>query len=267
MLIRLKTTPLNLIPFLLLLLWTTHTKIAPVLCQFGTHFQPGRSVIVTLFEWKWVDVAKECTDYLGPNDFGGVQVSPVTENVLVKGRPWWERYQPISYEMDTRSGTEQEFREMVYECNEAGVRVYVDVVLNHMAAGVGDVVGSGGRVANPQLLEYPVYNEEDFNGECHIDNNRSDFNSLRNCRLTSFPDLNQGSEFVQIQMVEFLNKLIDYGVAGFHIDAAKYVWPMDLKRILDQLKNLNTQQGFVPYSRPTIMLDVFDLRNSDQVNK
>lgn len=229
--------------------------------------QPGRSVIVHLFEWKWKDVAKECTHYLGPNGFGAVQLSPVTENVVARGRPWWERYQPISYELETRSGTEQEFREMVHQCNEAGVRIYVDVVLNHMATGVGDVVGTAGQKANPRELEYPVYNEEDFNAECHIDNNHSEAVALRNCRLTSFPDLDQGSEFVQIQMTEFLNKLIDYGVAGFHIDSAKYMWPADLQGISNQLKNLNTQHKFLPYSRPLIVLDVFDVWNSNQVAK
>lgn len=212
-------------------------------------------------------MARECSDYLGPNGFGGVQVSPVTENVMAKGRPWWERYQPISYEIESRSGSEQEFRDMVYQCNKEGVRVYVDVILNHMSAGVGEVVGTGGRVANPLQLEYPVFNVEDFNPECQIDNNRSNANELRNCRLTSFPDLNQGSEFVQIQILEFMNKLIDYGVAGFHIDSAKYMWPADLKVIFDKLKNLNVEQGFLPYSRPLIMLDVFDLWNTDQVSK
>lgn len=42
--------------------------------QFNTNQLPGRSVIVHLFEWKWVDVANECESFLGPNGFGGVQV-------------------------------------------------------------------------------------------------------------------------------------------------------------------------------------------------
>lgn len=238
-----------------------------VTCQFGTHMHPGRSVIVHLFEWKFVDISKECSNYLGPNGFGAVQVSPVTECVMVKTRPWWERYQPISYEIESRSGSEAEFREMVYNCNEAGVRIFVDVVLNHMAAGDGQVRGTAGGIANPSLLEYPVYNEEDFNAECHIDNQYADANELRNCRLTSFPDLNLGSEFVQTQIVEFLNKLIDFGVAGFHVDSGKYIRPEDLKVIFNQLKNLNTEHGFLPYSRPFVMVDVFDLWHGEQVTK
>lgn len=43
--------------------------------QFNTNQLPGRSVIVHLFEWKWSDVANECEVFLGPNGFGGVQVS------------------------------------------------------------------------------------------------------------------------------------------------------------------------------------------------
>ena len=44
------------------------------------------------------------------------QVSPPNENVIVEGsqnRPWWERYQPVSYKLETRSGTEEEFKAMV----------------------------------------------------------------------------------------------------------------------------------------------------------
>lgn len=105
------------------------------------HFaSANRSVIVQLFEWKFSDVAKECEHFLGPNGFGGVQVSPVHENVVIRvngQRPWYERYQPISYKISSRSGNETQFRDMVDRCNKAGVRIYVDIVLNHMGIGSG----------------------------------------------------------------------------------------------------------------------------------
>ncbi|CAF5008452.1 unnamed protein product, partial [Rotaria socialis] len=43
--------------------------------------------------------------------------------------------QPVSYKLQSRSGTEAEFIDMVDRCNKAGVRIYVDAVINHMAAG------------------------------------------------------------------------------------------------------------------------------------
>jgi alpha-amylase len=104
------------------------------------HFAEDRSVIVQLFEWKWTDIAKECEEFLGPYGYGGVQTSPVNENAVLDPppwdknihRPWYERYQPVSYKLITRSGNEMQFKDMVKRCNKVGVRVYVDIVINHM---------------------------------------------------------------------------------------------------------------------------------------
>nr|KAF6290152.1 hypothetical protein mMyoMyo1_000651 [Myotis myotis] len=102
--------------------------------QYAPNTKPGRTSIVHLFEWRWADIALECERYLGPKGFGGVQISPPNENVIINNpsRPWWERYQPISYKLCTRSGNEDEFRDMVTRCNNVGVHIYVDAVINHM---------------------------------------------------------------------------------------------------------------------------------------
>ena len=66
---------------------------------------PGpRDVIVHLFEWPWASIASECTTVLGPKGFGGVQVSPPQEHVVLpsSGYPWWQDYQPVSYQLTTR---------------------------------------------------------------------------------------------------------------------------------------------------------------------
>jgi alpha-amylase len=47
--------------------------------------------MVHLFEWKWNDIARECEEFLAPNGYAGVQVSPPTENSVIGNRPWWER--------------------------------------------------------------------------------------------------------------------------------------------------------------------------------
>nr|XP_020006679.1 pancreatic alpha-amylase-like isoform X3 [Castor canadensis] len=141
--------------------------------QYDPQTQQGRTSIVHLFEWRWVDIAKECERYLAPNGYGGVQVSPPNENIIVNSpfRPWWERYQPISYKICTRSGNEDEFKDMVTRCNNVGVRIYVDAVINHMCAESG---GSGtgstcGSYFNAQNREFSAvaYSAWDFNdGKC-----------------------------------------------------------------------------------------------------
>ena len=37
--------------------------------------------------------------------------------------PWWQRYQPVSYKLYSRSGSEAEFIDMVHRCNSVGVRL------------------------------------------------------------------------------------------------------------------------------------------------
>jgi alpha-amylase len=115
----------------------------------------GRSVMVHLFEWKWTDIAAECERFLGPKGYAGVQVSPPNEHARITSpwRPWWERYQPVSYKIISRSGSEAEFRNMVDRCNAVGVRIYVDAVINHMSASSG--TGIAGTSYNSGTKNFP----------------------------------------------------------------------------------------------------------------
>lgn len=49
--------------------------VVSVSAQWNLNFAPGRTGIVHLFEWKWKDIALECTRFLGPRRFAGVQVN------------------------------------------------------------------------------------------------------------------------------------------------------------------------------------------------
>lgn len=69
----------------------------------------------------------------------------------------------------------------------------------------------------------------------------------------------QSSDYVRGKIIEFLNKLISLGVAGFRVDAAKHMSPDDLEYIYSQLNNLNTDFGFSSGSRPFIFQEVIDL--------
>jgi alpha-amylase len=55
-----------------------------------------------------------------------------------------------------------------------------------------------------------------------------------------------------------MNHLIELGVAGFRVDAAKHMWPRDLDYIYSKLDNLNVKFGFVSGSRPFIFQEVLD---------
>ncbi|XP_060660223.1 alpha-amylase A [Drosophila nasuta] len=227
--------------------------------QFATNYASGRNGMVHLFEWKWDDIAAECENFLGPYGYAGVQVSPVNENAVIGARPWWERYQPISYKLTTRSGNEAQFASMVSRCNAVGVRIYVDVVFNHMSAD-GNSYGTGGSTADPSSKSFPgvPFSSLDFNPTCAI-TNYNDPTNVRNCELVGLRDLNQGNSWVQDKIVDFLNHLTELGVAGFRVDAAKHMWPGDLAVIYGRLNNLNTAHGFSSGAKPYIFQEVIDL--------
>jgi alpha-amylase len=55
------------------------------------------------------------------------------------------------------------------------------------------------------------------------------------------PDLDSSKDYVRSKIAEFLNNLIDMGVAGFRVDAVKHMWPGDLSNIYGRLKNVRSE--------------------------
>lgn len=232
--------------------------------QFDPHFIGNHQGIVHLFEWKWLDIARECEDFLGPKGYGGVQTSPVNENAIIEGRPWFERYQPMSYVLETRSGGEIEFQEMVERCRNAGVRIFVDVVVNHMAAPGPStpLIGTAGSLADPLARDFPLvpFDKSDFHQSCSIQN-YSNATEVRSCELSALPDLDQSNANVRGAIVEFMNTLIDMGVAGFRMDACKHMSPADLRIIYGSVKPLSSDNGFIAGTKPFFFQEVIDMGN------
>ncbi|XP_065336314.1 alpha-amylase A-like [Cloeon dipterum] len=238
--------------------------------QYDLHTWPNRSTIVHLFEWRWEDVARECEDYLAPNNFAGIQLSPVADHLRCdeRGRPWWEVYQPLAYEIGTRSGSEADFADMVSRCNAVGVRIIVDVVLNHMSGDWDPTISISGAVSDPANRDYPgiPFTIDHFNPFCEA-NNYQNAEIIRNCEIAQLHDLNTSIPYVRDKQVEYLNKLIGHGVAGFRVDAAKHIWPEHLKDVMDRLNDLPVEQGFPAGARAFVAQEVIDFGTGEAVTK
>ncbi|HEY8373817.1 MAG TPA: alpha-amylase family protein [Pseudonocardiaceae bacterium] len=199
----------------------------------------NRDVIVQLFQWNWASVARECRDFLGPRGFGGVQVSPPQEHVVLPelGYPWWQDYQPVSYQLGTRRGDRAAFKNMVDTCHAAGVKVYVDAVVNHMT---GTVSGTGSAGSPFTQYEYPgLYGWNDFH-HCGRNGNDDivDYHDrweVQNCELVNLADLATESEYVRDRLAAYLNDLLSLGVDGFRMDASKHMPASDIGAILGRL--------------------------------
>ncbi|GAA4587941.1 alpha-amylase [Actinoplanes octamycinicus] len=219
-------------------------------------------VTANLWEWNFRSVAAACTNQLGPAGYGAVQVAPPQESVTLPSssdgaHPWWEVYQPVSYNIAGRLGSQAEFSSMVTACHNAGVRVYVDAVINHMAGKNNTVTsGYGGSTFNPSGYSYPAvpYSYNDFHhpndGYCNdADGEIDDYNNaaeVQNCELVALSDLKSQDGSVRTKIAGYLNKLIDLGVDGFRVDAAKHMAAGDLSAIKAQLHS-TTAEGKAAY--------------------
>ncbi len=199
---------------------------------------PGnRDVIVHLFQWPWASIASECTSVLGPKGYGAVQVSPPQEHVVLGGQgyPWWQDYQPVSYQLVSRRGDRAAFANMITTCHNAGVKIYVDAVVNHMTGGASTGTGSAGSTYSQ--YSYPgIYQNQDFH-HCGRNGNDDivswgDRWEVQNCELVNLSDLATESAYVRGRLTAYLNDLVSLGVDGFRVDAAKHMPVADLQAIL-----------------------------------
>ncbi len=232
---------------------------APVAKRVTPTDEPG--VTANLWEWNWRSVGRECS-VLTQSGFTGVQVAPPQNSLkrlsgdaeTATVHPWWEVYQPVSYDLTSRMGTEAQFKSMVKACNKAGVKVYVDAVINHMT-GQGST-SYGGVDYTP--YDYPDYDPSDFHykaGECpSSDGGIQDYNNkaqVFRCNLVGLEDLRTQTPKVQAELAGYLNKLLGYGVSGFRVDAGKHVGQDDLLAIYARLNDTNAG------TRPYWVLEVF----------
>lgn len=195
---------------------------------------PG-DVIAIAFQTNWNSVAKECTEVYGPEGVGYVQVSPPMESI--QGTEWWTSYQPVSYKLDSKLGTEAEFKTMIATCNAAGVEIIADSVINHTTgADQGEGTGVAGSKYDGEG-NFPAipYTKENFHDCTKNIGDYTNADEVQNCRLTSLQDLDTSQEYVQDKLADYMNRLLDLGVYGFRVDAVKHIATADVAAIKAKL--------------------------------
>lgn len=219
---------------------------APIVAQAQSKTQANqqKDVQVIAFQQTWNTIAKECTNTYGPEGVAYVEVSPPQESI--QGTQWWTSYQPVSYKLDTKLGTEAEFKNMVQQCSAAGVGIIADVVLNQTTGAdvaAGDQKGVAGSEYNGSTGSYPGFATKQYPdgitaADFHsCDKNISDYTNqkeVQECRLSSMWDFNSESEKVQDIQSDYLASLWNAGVRGFRMDAVKHIHTDSMKAIKEK---------------------------------
>jgi alpha-amylase len=175
---------------------------------------------VHLFDWPFVR-CEAALPALAAEGFTGIQVSPPQRSI--DNPIWWGRYQPVDHTvLDGPLGNEADLRRLIAAAHQLGLKVLIDVVLNHMA---------GGPYA--QQLRYPRFGPEHFRPRRTIDYN--DLQSIREGWLVGMPDLRTEHPHVRAEARAYLELLVDCGADGFRFDAVKHMEPAYFAAVLQGL--------------------------------
>lgn len=198
-------------------------------------------VILHAFNWRYADVQARA-DQLQAAGYRMVLVSPAYKS---EGGAWWARYQPQDFRLiHSPLGDTAAFRNMVNALQQRGIRVYADIVMNHMAneaATRSDLNYPGSAVLATYAANTTYYNTHRLFGDlrfnvlsagdfgparCIVDyNNVWEVQNWRLCgggADVGLPDL-VGNSWVVSQQQQYLQALKNLGVRGFRIDAAKHM--------------------------------------------
>ena len=246
-----------------------------------------KGVIVELYGWPYNDIAEEC-EFLGHSGYMGVKVMPPNESILTYRNTFNGQLNPldyifesVSYKLESRMGNKQQLNNMINKCRQHGVRVYAEIVINHMCSNGNDlyekhvnndcttwgaVDGSAGSpfwtmkglnkknsyTNLPPVFEFPAvpYFASDFHcyGKQHLNYGW----------VYDLADLNSEKEYVQQRIVDFLTELISIGFSGFDINSGCFLFPKHYAAIFKKLKlNLGKEElpnDFIAY----LQLDMWE---------
>ncbi|MEP7366226.1 MAG: alpha-amylase family protein [Acidobacteriota bacterium] len=203
-------------------------------------------VILHAFDWKYNDIGQNA-QAIADAGYRAVLVAPPLKSERSPGCPWYQLYQPQDFRViDNCAGNKSEFVAMIQALTSKNVRVYADIVVNHMAnernnattfPGSQTLTGYSTNSAfwNAQKLygnlNNGLFSPPDFHDEACIRDysNPTSVVHDRICGMGSdrgLPDLKDtipGQNWVLDQRKQYIQALFDLGVRGFRIDAAKHM--------------------------------------------
>lgn len=195
-----------------------------------------RDVILHAFDWKYQDIVANAAD-IARVGFGAVLIAPPLYSDP-NGPDWWQRYQPKDYRiLRSHLGDKADLAAVVKALHDHGVRVYVDIVFNHMAnenrADRFNFPGAAEleryRAQRQQFeadrlygnLDNGLFSPWDFHHNGNIQN-WDDVYQSEELSLSGLPDLELNAWVVGQQRACLL-ALNDMGFDGYRVDAIKHL--------------------------------------------
>lgn len=168
----------------------------------------------------------EKLDYIQEMGFNGIWLMPIMPSTT------YHKYDVIDYcDIDSQYGTMEDFETLVEECHNRGIRLVIDMVMNHSSSSNQWFLEACSYLRGleegqePDLEECPYVGYYNFSQE-RVDNTYYIVSGTKWYYEGSFwsemPDLNLENEAVREEFEQIADFWIDKGVDGFRMDAAMH---------------------------------------------
>lgn len=151
--------------------------------------------------------------------------------------PTYHKYDVTDYyDIDPVYGTLDDFKEFLAACDERGIKVIMDLVLNHsssqhpwflQACSYLRELGDGEPdVGECPYFDYYYFSKEQKSGYCAVEGTDWYYEAQF---WSEMPDLHLGCEALRNEIEDIAKYWLDMGVGGFRLDAVKEYYTGDTK--------------------------------------
>lgn len=171
----------------------------------------------------------------------GIWLMPVNPS------PTYHKYDVADYyEIDEQYGTMEDFKELLAECDKRGIKVIMDLVLNHSSSQnpwfqeaysyLQELGGAEPNAADCPYYDYYHFSKEQGGGYYAVEGTDWYYEAQF---WSEMPDLNLDCEALREEISQITKYWLDMGVGGFRLDAVKEYYSGAPQANIDFLAWLN----------------------------
>lgn len=182
-------------------------------------------------------------DYLQGLGVNGIWLMPIHPSGS------YHKYDVYDYfDIDPQYGTMQDFENLLAECDKRGIKVIMDLVINHSStlhdwfAITAEYLRELPEGAEPsaeecEYFDYYNWNKEKLPGYTKLSGTDYYYEAQFS---NGMPDLNLANESLREELTKVMRFWLEMGVAGFRVDAAKEFYTGNVEKNVEVLNWLQT---------------------------
>ena len=182
-------------------------------------------------------------DYLQGLGVNGIWLMPIHPSGS------YHKYDVYDYfDIDPQYGTMQDFENLLAECDKRGIKVIMDLVINHSStlhdwfAITAEYLRELPEGAEPsaeecEYFDYYNWNKEKLPGYTKLSGTDYYYEAQFS---NGMPDLNLANESLREELTKVMRYWLEMGVSGFRVDAAKEFYTGNVEKNVEVLNWLQT---------------------------